>query len=72
MADRTQGALPTPTWRGILDALRRRLSDLEARVRGLESRSGQTLPPDYRFTTNDDGELVIRRVSTGDERVIDV
>jgi len=72
MPDRSQGAMPTPNWTGVLNGLRERLAGLESRLRSVESRSGQTLPPDYRFTTNDDGELVIRRVSTGAERVIDV
>lgn len=72
MADRTPGARPAGTWPGILRAVADRLASAEARLRSLESRSGQSLPADYRFETNDAGQLVIRRVSTGDTRVIDV
>lgn len=72
MADRTPGALPAGTWAGLLQEIRSRFGAAERRLTRLEERSGQTLPADYRFETNAEGELVIRRVSTGATRVIDV
>lgn len=72
MADRSPGARPPATWSGLLRSIADRFAGIETRLRSLESRSGQSLPADYRFETNEAGELVIRRVSTGDTRVIDV
>lgn len=72
MPDRTPGTRPGATWSGLLDALGARLGGLERRLRNLEERSGQSLPADYRFETDDDGRLIVRRVSTGDTAVIDV
>lgn len=72
MADRSPGARPATTWSGVLAGIVARFGKVERRVAKLEERSGQTLPADYRFETNEAGELVVRRVSTGDTTVIDV
>jgi hypothetical protein len=72
MPDRHTGARPAPTWSGVLRAVADRITRTEERISALESHAGQSLPPDYRFETNEAGQLVIRRVSTGDTAVIDV
>lgn len=66
MADRTRGALPPANLDGLIETLLDRLDDVDGRLRGLEANTGRALPGDWRFVPRD-GEVVVRRISTGEE-----
>ena len=54
----------------ILEALLHRLGRVERSVRTLQGQRGQSLPADWRFGTDDEGRLIVRRVSTGETFVL--
>lgn len=63
MANRMPGAAPPATVEGLVQALLRRMKDLEGQVADLQGGRGRQLPTDYRFAVDPAGDLVIQQVS---------
>lgn len=64
-----QSIPPLPTSRdAALETMARKVAALDEKVRSLEARHG--LPADLRVSLNDDGEVVVTRVTTGNTATI--
>lgn len=70
MSSRDRGASTGSGVAAVLEAVLARVVRVERAVRDLQSQRGQSLPAGWRFGTNSDGELVVRRVSTGETHIL--
>lgn len=65
MSSRERGTSSGTGVGAVLEAVLARIDRIERAVTALQSRSGQSLPADWRFGTDEEGLVVLRRVSTG-------